>query len=109
MFCFFGMFVCFVDHLSSEIGSQSHQKLDWVDEIDQKVLSMKNPRVKDDIRLDWEITPSGGLNAPSLVMPSIECSVRWHMLGKWASSEISDQLLSTSCAMLPSSPHIALS
>ena len=57
MFCFFGMFVCFIDHLSSEIGSPSHQKLDWVDEIDQKVLSMKNPRVKDDIRLDWEIAP----------------------------------------------------
>ena len=59
MFYFFGMFVCFVDHLSSEIGSPSHQKLDWdwVDEIDQKVLIMKNPRVKDDIRLDWEIAP----------------------------------------------------
>ena len=105
MFRFFGMFVCFVDHLSSEIGSQSHQKLDWVDEIDQKVLSMKNPRVKDDIRLDWEIAPSGGLNAPSLV----RTSARWHILGKWASSETTDQLVSTSYAMLPSSPHLALS
>ena len=49
--------VCLFVDLSSEIGSPSHQKLDWVDEIDQKVLSMKNPRVKDDIRLDWEIAP----------------------------------------------------
>ena len=56
---FFGMFVCSADHLSSELGSPSHQKLDldWVVEIDKKVLSIKNPRVKDDIRLDWEIAP----------------------------------------------------